>query len=175
MSEGSALSQTSFSLLGDEVIQRQVEQPPVELDDARIVETFELPRCERAINDGKYQKVGLQFPDELLPYATQIYTYLRTHTDSHLFIMGDTSYGSCCVDEVAAEHATADLIIHFGQSCLSRTTRLPTLFVFGQQSIDVDDCVRKTTQSIVQDRELLLVSAVGYVHALGAVSILFSV
>ena len=27
---------------------------------------------------------------------------------------------SCCVDEVAAEHSSADCIIHFGPSCLTR-------------------------------------------------------
>ena len=27
---------------------------------------------------------------------------------------------SCCVDEVAAQHADADCVIHFGPSCLTR-------------------------------------------------------
>jgi len=39
--------------------------------------------------------------------------------DRHVFILGDTSYGSCCVDEVAASHIEADGIIHFGRACLS--------------------------------------------------------
>ena len=36
------------------------------------------------------------------------------------FILADTTYGSCCVDEVAANHANADLIVHYGRTCLSR-------------------------------------------------------
>ena len=27
---------------------------------------------------------------------------------------------SCCIDEVAAEHVNADLIIHYGRACLSQ-------------------------------------------------------
>ena len=36
------------------------------------------------------------------------------------YILADTTYGSCCVDEVAAEHVGADLIVHYGRTCLSR-------------------------------------------------------
>jgi diphthamide biosynthesis protein 2 len=37
-----------------------------------------------------------------------------------VFILGDTSYGECCVDEVNAEHNAADVVVHYGRSCLSR-------------------------------------------------------
>jgi len=36
-----------------------------------------------------------------------------------LFILADTTYGQCCVDEVAAEHVEAQAIIHYGPACLS--------------------------------------------------------
>ena len=39
--------------------------------------------------------------------------------EEKLFILGDTSYGACCVDEVAAEHVDADVVVHYGRSCLS--------------------------------------------------------
>ena len=68
---------------------------------------------------GGYQRVTLQFPDELLADAATVASELRTRTKQNIFILADTSYGSCCVDEVAAEHVGADLIIHYGRSCLS--------------------------------------------------------
>jgi diphthamide biosynthesis protein 2 len=55
-----------------------------------------------------------------------------------LFILADTSYGSCCVDEVAAQHASCDLIVHYGFSCLSRTRRLPVRYVFGRAAMDCE-------------------------------------
>ena len=63
------------------------------------------------------------------------------------FILGDTSYGSCCVDEVAAEHLSADVVIHYGRSCLSSTKRIPVIYVFGKLVFDVDDAVTTITTS----------------------------
>lgn len=68
------------------------------------------------------KKIALQFPDEYLSDASQIFSILKNSLDSQyeFFILGDTSYGSCCVDEVASEHYAADIVIHYGPSCLSR-------------------------------------------------------
>ena len=59
-----------------------------------------------------------------------------------LYILADTSYGSCCVDEIAAEHVDAQVVVHYGRSCLSPTARLPVIYVFTSRSLDVDDVVR---------------------------------
>lgn len=77
------------------------------------------------------------------PYATG---YLESNVDSlkidtetqavKLTILADTSYGSCCVDEIAAEHVEADAVIHYGRACLSPTARLPVLHVFTQCDLD---------------------------------------
>ena len=43
---------------------------------------------------------------------------------------------SCCVDEVAALHADADCVVHFGRSCMSPVTRLPSRLVYARQPVD---------------------------------------
>jgi diphthamide biosynthesis enzyme Dph1/Dph2-like protein len=30
------------------------------------------------------------------------------------------SLGSCCVDEVAAQHVDADAVVHYGRACMSK-------------------------------------------------------
>lgn len=91
--------------------------------------------------DGKVENlnVALQFPDHLMRYGPFICEYLKVHTkrvteDTGLsilyFILGDTSYGECCVDEVAAQHLSANLVVHYGHTCLSPTRTLPVLFIF---------------------------------------------
>ena len=50
--------------------------------------------------------------------------------EKKLYILADTSYGSCCVDEIAAEHVSADVLVHYGRACLSPTSRLPVIYVF---------------------------------------------
>lgn len=53
-----------------------------------------------------------------------------------LTILADTSYGSCCVDEIAAEHVDADAVVHYGRACLSPTARLPVLHIYTQNELD---------------------------------------
>lgn len=53
-----------------------------------------------------------------------------------LWILADTSYSSCCVDEVAAEHVKSDFVVHFGDACLNPVSSLPTAYVFGMPQID---------------------------------------
>lgn len=45
-------------------------------------------------------------------------------------VLADTSYGECCVDDVAASHVSTDLIVHFGNSCLSTSSNFDLYFVF---------------------------------------------
>ncbi|KAH8423052.1 2-(3-amino-3-carboxypropyl)histidine synthase subunit 1/2 [Aspergillus melleus] len=59
-----------------------------------------------------------------------------------LYILADTSYGTCCVDEVAAEHVDADVVVHYGRSCLSPTARLPVIHVFTHKPLPLEPVVR---------------------------------
>ena len=59
-----------------------------------------------------------------------------------LTILADTSYGTCCVDEVAAEHVDADAVVHYGRSCLSPTARLPVIYVFTHKALPLEPVVR---------------------------------
>ena len=52
------------------------------------------------------------------------------------YILADTSYGTCCVDEVAAEHVNADVVVHYGRACLSPTSRVQVIHVFTVQPLD---------------------------------------
>lgn len=48
------------------------------------------------------------------------------------YILGDTSYASCCVDAIAAAHVKADALVHFGLACFSPAPEsLPVLHVTG--------------------------------------------
>ncbi|CCC12962.1 hypothetical protein SMACR_06104 [Sordaria macrospora] len=65
-------------------------------------------------------------PSESQPKARRVY------------VLADTSYSACCVDEIAAEHVNADVVVHYGRSCLSPTSRLPVIYVFTKHVLDRD-------------------------------------
>lgn len=78
------------------------------------------------------------------------------------------NFYSCCVDEIAAEHISADGIIHFGHACLSPTQRLPVLYIFGESPIDASNAssaFKKTFPDVTS--HVIIYYEVFYRYALG--------
>ncbi|KAH4054826.1 2-(3-amino-3-carboxypropyl)histidine synthase subunit 2 [Parastagonospora nodorum] len=85
--------------------------------------------------------------------------------EERLFILGDTSYGACCVDEVAAEHVDADVVVHYGRSCLSPPSRLPVIYVFTERPLDLDPLVATFTETYPEkDSKVILMADIPYSH-----------
>ncbi|EPY50665.1 diphthamide biosynthesis protein [Schizosaccharomyces cryophilus OY26] len=119
---------------------------------------FEVDRTVDFIRSNNYKSVALQFPDEHLADSGRVASLISKQVDANIQILADTNYGSCCVDEVAAEHMSADAIVHYGRACLSPTSRLPLLYVFGRLPINVDKMITSFTEKFPLDSPILLVS-----------------
>jgi len=98
-------------------------------------------------------------------------------------VWGEDVESSCCVDEVAAEHVNADVVVHYGRACLSpyvkshlflsdcSVTRLPVIYVFGRQNVDVEDVVDQWRTTIPDlTTEILLMCDTACAHSLGTLS-----
>ncbi|XP_055679709.1 2-(3-amino-3-carboxypropyl)histidine synthase subunit 2 [Lutzomyia longipalpis] len=126
----------------------------------------ELEKCKKWIGENNFKRISLQFPDTLLRHSVTIYEQLKASTEANFFILGDTSYGSCCVDEVAASHVDCDALIHFGKTCLSVTTRIPVLYIFLRFGISVEDFQEKVAASFPEgDEPIIVFSDSPYNHA----------
>jgi diphthamide biosynthesis protein 2 len=72
----------------------------------------------------------------------QVAPRIQQHLDSPplVFILGDSTYGSCCPDEVAAQHLNADVLVHYGYACLtSSSERIPVVYAFGIAEVGLDE------------------------------------
>ncbi|KAF2735290.1 diphthamide biosynthesis protein [Polyplosphaeria fusca] len=88
-----------------------------------------------------------------------------SNTEERLFILADTSYGACCVDEVAAEHVDADVVVHYGRSCLSPPSRLPVIYVFTAPSLDLDHVASTFKQTYPDTQQkIILMADIPYAH-----------
>ncbi|KAG9464727.1 hypothetical protein GDO78_019476 [Eleutherodactylus coqui] len=160
-----------FSSDGAEVIRRELS-PPESGEavgaDATLDDIFEIQKTVSFIKEKAARKVALQFPDDLLVCAVTIARKLEEASGAQTYILGDTSYGSCCVDEVAAEHVGAEVLVHYGPACLSPCRRLPITYVFGHKAVNVDLCAEAFQKRIPQrDSPVMVFSDVVYDHALG--------
>ena len=84
-----------------------------------------------------------------------------------IWILADTSYSACCVDEVAAEHVHSDLVVHFGDACLNPIEKLPVAYVFGKPYLNEDKVIeefRNTYQDKQEDKILLMSDACNVFH-----------
>lgn len=117
---------------------------------ARLESAYELAATAAWVINGGYKRVALQMPDELLGDAVAVAAALARICNDYpdgvetvatrVFVLADTTFGSCCVDEVAAAHHNAACIVHFGRACMSPVARLPARFVFNKVDVDVPSC-----------------------------------
>ncbi|KAI3448705.1 hypothetical protein Pfo_005370 [Paulownia fortunei] len=130
---------------------------------------YEIGRVAEFILSHSCTRVALQFPDELLKDSMRVVKALRQELNSSvkLYVMADTTYGSCCIDEVGAAHVNAECVIHYGHTCLSPTSTLPALFIFEKASISMSNCVRYLlSQGLKSGKPVLVLFGLEYAHAI---------
>ena len=147
-------------------------------------DVYEVERTAKEIQEGGWSRVALQFPDSMLHDAPRVVEALskalyeesaeedgpKNEKDpvsgkkpAKLYVLADTAYSACCVDEIAAEHVNADVVIHYGRSCLSPTQRLPVIYVFTRYPLD-HDAVAKDFEAKFPDKTsgIILMADVTY-------------
>ncbi|XP_076840859.1 2-(3-amino-3-carboxypropyl)histidine synthase subunit 2 [Brachyhypopomus gauderio] len=130
----------AFSSSSESVLHRTVGVSQPVCHDGDLEQMYQISQTCHFIKSNGFKKAALQFPDELLVDSITVSAAVEREAKVKTYVLGDTSYGSCCVDEVAAEHVAAECVVHYGRSCLSPPTRLPVMYVFGRRPIDVQRC-----------------------------------
>uniref|UniRef100_A0A7S3GID9 2-(3-amino-3-carboxypropyl)histidine synthase n=1 Tax=Palpitomonas bilix TaxID=652834 RepID=A0A7S3GID9_9EUKA len=73
---------------------------------------FEIKKTVWKVRDAKASCVALQFPEGLMMFATSISEILRAFAGvKDIVILGDVTYGACCVDDFAAKAAGASFLV----------------------------------------------------------------
>jgi len=90
---------------------------------------------DHILKNESYRIIALQFPDELLGDSVLVYRMLMKGIKEHeraspsslpgrqCYVLGDSTYGSCCPDVLSSLHLPADLLVHYGHACLTRSVR----------------------------------------------------
>ncbi|CAB3404634.1 unnamed protein product [Caenorhabditis bovis] len=103
------------------------------LDEKKFGDFFEISETIEWIRKNDYKRIALQFPDEFLQCSRRVSVLIEDKTGAKTYILADTSYRSCCIDEVAAAHAICDALIHYGEACLSiPTLNIPVKYDFSE-------------------------------------------
>lgn len=90
-------------------------------------------------------------------------------TERRVWILADTAYSSCCVDEVASEHVNGDLVVHFGDACLNAVQKLPALYCFGRPFVRSNELLLKFQETYPEtDSKVVLMANAPYSYHLEA-------
>jgi len=130
---------------------------------------FEIPKTIWRIQQAKAKHIALQFPEGLLLFATAISDIIETWTGADTTIMGDVTYGACCVDDYTARAVGADFMVHYGHSCLvpiDQTGSIPCLYVFVDIQFDSLHLIDTIKKVFTTDEPLALVSIIQFVSSL---------
>lgn len=86
------------------------------------------------------------------------------------FVLGDVTYGACCVDDLSAAALNADLLIHYGHSCLVPVdnTVIPCLYVFVDIKIDVNRLINTVNLNLNSTKRLVLAGTIQFATAIRA-------
>ncbi|KAF8211375.1 Diphthamide synthesis [Mycena galopus ATCC 62051] len=100
--------------------------------------------------------VALQMPEGLQMFACTIADIIEKFTPALTVIMGDVTYGACCVDDYTAVALGCDMLIHYGHSCLvpMDQTSIKTLYIFVEIAIDSLHLTQSVRLNFPDDRQL---------------------
>ncbi|PLN80989.1 diphthamide biosynthesis protein 1 [Aspergillus taichungensis] len=127
--------------------------------------SFEIPKTIHRIRTSGAKRVALQFPEGLLIFATTISDILTQFCPGiDTLIMGDVTYGACCIDDYTARALGCDLLVHYAHSCLIPVdvTQIKTLYIFVDISIDTTHLLATLERNIPTGRTLAIVGTIQF-------------
>ncbi|CAG2165266.1 unnamed protein product [Oppiella nova] len=123
---------------------------------------FEFHKTIWRLRSSGAKRVALQFPEGLFVFAITIADIIEDFTECDVIIMGDVTYGSCCIDDLTANAMSCDFIVHFGHSCLVPVNHMvngiKVLYVFVDIKIDLWHFIETIAQNFNPQTHYLSIS-----------------
>ncbi|CAB3220603.1 unnamed protein product [Arctia plantaginis] len=161
-----AVNKIPNELLNDPLLNRACESLPQNYN-------FEIHKTIWRIRSLDAKRVALQMPEGLTMFATTLCDIIETFTDADTVIMGDVTYGACCIDDFTAIALGVDLLVHYGHSCLipiDQTSDIKVLYIFVDIKIDPSHFVETIKLNFPKHSHIALVSTIQFVTTLHSVA-----
>ncbi|KAB8089485.1 hypothetical protein EE612_014444 [Oryza sativa] len=138
---------------------------------------FELPKTAHRIRSSGARRAALQLPEGLLlfslPLSHLLAPFLEPDPSNDVLILADPTYGACCLADRPAKALAADVLVHYGHSCLVPVTSslLPVLYVFVEIRVDAQrlaDAVRAAFPDPADAPRLAIAGTVQFISAVHA-------
>ncbi|KAJ3447125.1 2-(3-amino-3-carboxypropyl)histidine synthase subunit [Anaeramoeba flamelloides] len=133
---------------------------------------FEIAKTLHMIQQIKAKRVGLQLPEGLLAHSTAISSILTLFGGVECIILGEVSYGSCCVDDETCSQLGIDLLVHYAHSCLIPIDicKVKMLYILVSIRMDVQHFVDMILANMDPKKDLYLFSTIQFTTSIQVAS-----
>ncbi|GJP47203.1 hypothetical protein CLOM_g6420 [Closterium sp. NIES-68] len=155
-------------------IPREISEDPALLAATSVLPpnyNLEVPKTVWRVRQAKARCVALQLPEGLQMFATTLCDIIERFGGAEsCVILGDVTYGACCIDDVTAAALGADFLVHYGHSCLVPLdhTAIPCLYVFVDITIDVPHFIDTLKLNFPKTDHLVLAGTIQFTAAVHA-------
>jgi len=135
---------------------------------------FEIHKTIWRILSDKPALVALQFPEGLLMYACTIADILSAYAGGvKVLVLGDVTYGACCIDDFTAQKLGAEMLVHYGHSCLVpvNVTRIKVMYVFVEIFFECSHLVACIRDAFAKDTKIALMGTIQFTSVLHEASL----
>ncbi|KAF5363846.1 hypothetical protein D9756_000844 [Leucocoprinus leucothites] len=141
-------NQVPPEILNDDQLNAAIRQLPSNY-------SFEIHKTIHHVRKNNATTVALQMPEGLQMFACTIADIIERFTNALTVIMGDVTYGACCIDDYTAVALGCDMMVHYGHSCLVPVdqTSIKTLYVFVEIGIDSTHLHQSIRLNFPSDRQ----------------------
>ncbi|KAL1923689.1 uncharacterized protein VTP21DRAFT_8669 [Calcarisporiella thermophila] len=162
-SKSRLVNQVPDEILNDPLLNKAIEQLPSNYN-------FEIHKSVWNIKKAEAKKVALQFPEGLLMFACTIADIIERFCGAETLVMGDVTYGACCVDDYTARALGCDFMVHYGHSCLIPidVTTIKTMYVFVDIGIDTKHFIDTVHRNFDAGKRLAIVGTIQFASAIQA-------
>ena len=126
---------------------------------------FEIHKTIWRLQTDAPSNVALQFPEGLLMYSCIIADIFKRFAGVQVLILGDVTYGACCIDDFTAHKLGADLLIHYGHSCLVpvHVARCKILYIFVEIFFDSTHLIECIKAAFPRDQRIAMMGTIQFV------------
>lgn len=161
---GRLVNQIPEEIMNDEDINAAIKLLPSNYN-------FEIHKTIWHIRKNESKHVALQMPEGLLMFACTISDILERFCGVATLVMGDVTYGACCVDDFTARALGCDFLVHYGHSCLVPVdiTTIKALYIFVDIGIDIRHLINTLRRNMPTNSHLAMVGTIQFVASIQSI------
>jgi len=127
---------------------------------------FEVHRTVWKLRKCGARHIGLQLPEGLQAWGTVLADLFQRFvpTVEAATILGDVTFGACCIDDLASRALGMDFLVHYGHSCIVPVdqTTVTMLYVHVEIQVDVEHLVETIRLNFAPESRLALMGTVQF-------------